>query len=437
MGMRPLLNLLILSLGLLLTRAEQWSLPDALGFARTNAPDARIARQRILAAQAVLQQANAVFWPRMQLQSSYTRTDNPVSVFGTALNQRSYSPSLDFNNVPDADNLNMRGLLTVPLYSGGRNSAGRNAARAGSRAARAESEAVRNTLEFEVARAFYTILKTRRFVEAAESAVRSFETNRFTAEKRFNAGTILKTELLDIDVRLGQAREDLVRARNATTLALVGFKNLLGLEDREVEIIDSSAEEPLGLPIVLPTGGAVRPELKAIASQQQAAEANVRQAKSGYLPRVDAFGQVDHDSGWKFDGSGKSYAVGVMAQWDLWDGQATRGRVSEARAILEQLREEERKLRLALELEAEHARLNLIEADERLAVTEQTIKQAKESLNLTQSRFEQGLALSTQLIDAETALTAARMRRAEAEADRRIAVAAIRKAYGLSQLEGR
>jgi outer membrane protein TolC len=43
--------------------------------------------------------------------------------------------------------------------------------------------------------------------------------------------------------------------------------------------------------------------------------------------------------------------------------------------------------------------------------------------------------LATQLIDAETALTAARVRRAEAEADERIAVAALRKALGLPQIE--
>jgi outer membrane protein TolC len=56
---------------------------------------------------------------------------------------------------------------------------------------------------------------------------------------------------------------------------------------------------------------------------------------------------------------------------------------------------------------------------------------------LTRARFEQGLALATQLIDAETALTAVRARRAEAEADQRIAVAALRKALGLGQLSYR
>jgi len=51
------------------------------------------------------------------------------------------------------------------------------------------------------------------------------------------------------------------------------------------------------------------------------------------------------------------------------------------------------------------------------------------------TRFERGLALSTQLIDSETALVAARVRRAEAESDQRIAVAALRKALALPQLD--
>lgn len=423
---------LLLLLGVLTLRAEEWDLRGALLFATTNSPDTRIAQQRIAAAQAALGQANAAFWPKLQVGSSYTRTDHPVSVFGYALNQQSYSPSLDFNDVPDADNLNVRGILTVPLYAGGRNAAGRRAAKAGTAAARAEAGAVEQVLEFEVAQAFYTIEKTRHFVEAASSAVRSHETNREVAEKRLNAGTALKTELLDIEVHLSEAREELVRARNARALAMTALKNLLGIEDRPIEVV-----EEIGA-IRLPESGEIgqRPELAALAFRQQAAEANVRKAKGGYLPTVDAFGQVDHDYGWKFDGSGKSYAAGVVARWDLLDGQLTRNRVREAESALAIIREEERKVRLRIQLEIEQAQLRLAEANERLGVTERTVSQAEESVSLTRARFEQGLALSTQLIDAETALTAAKVRRAEAEADRRIAVAALRKAQGLSQLEG-
>ena len=74
-------------------------------------------------------------------------------------------------------------------------------------------------------------------------------------------------------------------------------------------------------------------------------------------------------------------------------------------------------------------------ANERLAVSAKTVEQAEESATHNRTSFEQGLALSTQLIDSETALVAARVRRAEAESDQRIAVAALRKALALPQLD--
>ena len=150
---------------------------------------------------------------------------------------------------------------------------------------------------------------------------------------------------------------------------------------------------------------------------------------------MSAFGSLDYDYGWETEGDGKSYTAGVMLQWDLWDGFQTRGKIREAKANVEAAREAQRKVRLALDLEVHQARLNLQQARERLAVTEKAVDQATESETLTAARFEQGLALSTQLFDAETALTGARVRRAEAEADQRIALAALRKALGLPQLD--
>ena len=141
---------LVLLWSLAASAAEPWTLERALKQALAASPDARLAQQRILAAQAGVEQANAAFWPRLQFQSSYTRTDNPMTVFGSILNQRAYSSSLNFNDVPAVDDLNARGLLTVPLYAGGRNIATRKAATANSEAARQDNAAVQNALGFEV-----------------------------------------------------------------------------------------------------------------------------------------------------------------------------------------------------------------------------------------------------------------------------------------------
>ncbi|HEY5915307.1 MAG TPA: TolC family protein [Verrucomicrobiae bacterium] len=415
--------------------SEAWTLERALEQALANNPDARLARHRISAAQAGLEQANAAYWPRVQFQSSYTRTDNPMLVFGSVLNQRAYSYSspMNFNDVPDADDLNARGLVTVPLYTGGRNKAGRAAAKANTEAARQDREAVRNALGFEVARAFHTILKTREFIRAVEATVNSYQANLTIAEKRLEGGTLLKTDVLDLRVRLAQAREDLVRAQNANALASRALRNLLGVEEADFTIADS-APSP-AMPESSDFSG--RAELTAAQQRERAAEEQARGAKGGYLPRLSAFGSLDYDYGWKFDNGGGSYTAGGMLQWDIWDGNLTRAKVREARANLESAREEQRKLRLALDLEVEQARLELKAARERLAVTEQAVIQAAESASLARARFQDGAAIATQLMDAETALVNARVRHAEAEADQRIALAAFRKAVGLPQLESK
>jgi outer membrane protein len=412
--------------------AEPWTLERALQKALAANPDARLAQQRIVAAQAGLEQANSAFWPKVQFQSSYTGGDNPLFVFGSILNQHAYNYGAppNFNNLPAVDDLNARGLVTVPLYAGGKNTAARKAARANTAAARQDDAAVRNALELEVARGFFTVLKTRQFIGAAEATVHSLEGSVEVARKRLEGGTLLKSGMLDIQVRLAQAREELVRARNANALALRALRNLLGIEQGDFEVADSAPAA--SAPESSDFSG--RPELAAARHREQAAGEQVRAAKGSYLPRVNAFGSLDYDYGTYYDRGGGSYTGGAMLQWDLWDGRSTRAKVKEANANLESAREEQRKLRLALDLEVAQARLDLQAAAERLAVTEQAVALAAESVSLTRARFEQELALSTDLIDSEAALLATRVRRAQAEADKRIAVAAVRKALGLPQL---
>ena len=220
-------------------------------------------------------------------------------------------------------------------------------------------------------------------------------------------------------------------ARNANALAGRSLRNLLGIEDGEFVVADTAPT------VTAPDSGDFSPraELAAARQRERAAQEQVRGAKSGYIPRVNAFGSLDYDYGWKYENGGGSYTAGALLQWDLWDGKLTKAKVREANANLESAREEQRKLRLALDLEVEQARLELKSANELVIVTQQAVSQASESAELSRVRFQQGAAISTQLMDAETALLSARVRRAEAEADQQISIAALRKALALPQLD--
>jgi outer membrane protein len=409
-----------------------WTLERAIERATGDSPDARIARQRLAAAQAALRQAQSTWWPRLQLQSGYVYTDNPVSVFGSVLNQQSYSPALDFNNVPDTDNLNLRGTVTLPLYAGGALEARRAAAQARAGASEWDQSTVRQELSFAVVQAWFGVRKAAAFLDTAQAAVHSYETNLAIAQTRYTEGTLLKPEVLDLRVRLAQAQEDLLRARNGQELARRALGNLLGLENTAAEAANETAT------LVTPAAEqdfAARPELEADELRARAARAEVKQARSGYLPSLNAFAAADYDYGWQNHNGAASYTAGLMLKWNLWDGRETSGRVAEAGANLEIAEERRRQTRLDIDLQVHQARLALTEASGRLEVTDKSIALAEESVALTRARFEEGRALATQLIDAETALTGARVRRISAENDRQIAIAALRRALGLPMVE--
>jgi outer membrane protein TolC len=410
---------------------EAWTLERVLEVARTNSPDVRIARARLAGARALEEQAGSMAWPVFRVEAGYGVTDQPMRAFGSILNQRAFSSDLDFNRVPATDNLNLRGTVEMPLYTGGRLAAGRESARAMLAASELSAEAVRRTLAFEVERTFYAVQKARALERAAISAVRAYEAHADVARRREGAGTLLRADVLDMEVRLAQAREDESRVRHGRMLTVEALRMLLGMERGEegFEVSDEAGEDGVE------EGGREgrRPELLAAELQVDAAAAQVKAARAGHRPRVSVVGAVDYDHGWRWDGGGDSYSAGVVVQWDAWDGRLTRGRVREAEAAREQAEEEARRWRLALAFELEQARLALADAEERLVVTATVISRAEESATLTRSRFEQGLALASQLTDAETTLTAARVRRAEAEADRRVARAALRRALGMEE----
>jgi len=410
-------------------RPRALTLPEAVQLALDHNPDLATAQQRLAAADAALRQAEAAFYPQLHVSENYAASDNPVQAFMMTLNQRAFNFNANFNHPDNTENLNTKVLATYPLYNGGSDLAARQAARLGTEARASSLNAVRNGLVFEVTRSFYTIGKARRFVSAADAAVTNMEANVTLASNRFTQGSVLKSDLLDSQVRLAEARENLVLARNALAISETIFRNVLGVgETSDV----TAVEMQFRVPADSATGTldvSQRPELFAAQKAVAAAERQVRAAVGGHLPRVNAFGSYDLDSGnaQRFE---DSWTAGVSVELDVFDGFLVRGKVAEARANLDAARADLRRTELALQLEAKQAQLDLQEAHARLETTGQAVSQAEESEQITRARYAGGLALLTQLLDADSALTSARQRRAAAEADCAIARAALDKALG-------
>ena len=428
-------RLSLLLLAAVAAHAAPWSLDDAVATALKDNPDARVARTRVDAAEALVQQAGAAWLPQLSLSSRYTQTNTPMMAFGSILNQRAFTYALDFNHPGRIDNLNATGTVAYNLYSGGRATAGRTAARAGAEAAQLDLRTAQQQLATEVVRAALNLRKAHEAVIAIEGGAKAYAAAVAVARARFDAGQLLKADLLSLEVQLAQTRENLAAAKHGAALAARAFQFALGLEpsDEPVELL---AEDPALARLAEPDTRdySQRPELLGLAARVRAAEAMIAAARGGRRPTVNAFASYQYDQGWQLDRHGDGWFAGVAVDLNVFDGGQTSGKIREARAQLAEVQELQRKAALGISLEVEQARLAHADAVERLSVSADAVAQAEESAALTRARFDKQAVLTADVIGAEGRLLEARLRHTIAAADERLALVDLRRALGLNPL---
>lgn len=409
---------------------------DAILAALENNPDIETTEQRIQSARAIRRQAASAYYPWVNASAQYARSDNPPQAFMMTLNQRQLNmmdPAFNPNEPDDTENL--RGSLSAQwrLFDGGRREADAHMARLGEEAARLMAEAVRNQLVFEVTRAYYQALQAAAFVEVQADSVKSIEESLRIARERYEAGSAMRTDVLNLETQLAQNREDLIKAQNGYQLALAALNTVMGKPLATADNLSAPPSSASNDPTVSPSSASVeaRAELRAAAIMARIKEYAWRKANREYSPSISVFASSDWDSPVSSDFE-QSYMVGAVAEINLFDGFRTRGARAAARAEWRAAQAEMRKLRDQLQLDLTRAELALREASERLDVTRKNLESAQEALRITREQYEQGAADIALLLQAQVGVTAMRTRNIAAQYDYLVAQADWRRAQGLA-----
>lgn len=415
--------------------AQAVTLEECITAALDHNPGLRAAEYRVEAARAAYAQARAAWYPRIFLAGNYTRTDNPTQAFMMQMNQRSMNmaaPSFDPNEPDDTDN--WRGGVGVQyrIYDGGQRRSGIRMAELSSESQSFMESATRNNLIFEVTRGYYAALQAKAFLDVQDDTVASLEESLRVASERHQAGSAIKTDVLNLDVQLAQAREDRIRARNGFAIALDALNTAIGVD----HLVDASTLSPTPDEPPSPEMNGEdafdveqRPEWLAARHALRIQEENMRRSRGAYAPTVNAFGTMDWDSD-RVDDFERSYVAGIMAEWDLFDGGRRSKGLAEARAHYEEAQATLEQTRQHLTLDLKQAQLESESAHERLAVTGKIIQSAEESLRITRQRYEQGAVDITELLNAEVSLAITRMRHAAAQYEYLTARANVDRARG-------
>ncbi len=398
-------------------RAEAPAAPDlgaCLAAALESNPGLEAATMRTEAARAALEKANAGLMPSIYANGTYSMTDNPTQAFMMQLNQRRLNmadPGFNPNQPGEEENvrLSLGGRWT--LTDGGQRTSAIQAADLGSQSMAAQESAARNALAHEVTRAYYAALQARAFVAVQADTVKSIEESLRIARERLSAGSAARSDVLNLEVRLAEAREGLIRSENTTAIARVALNTAIGRD-----LVPESGPAPCAMNVEdmkedAAATGANRPELAAARLGRQALASAEDAARAQYAPSLSTFASYDWDNAHFHGEYENSYVFGVAVDWELFSFGRRGGAVAEARARRMEAEAQERALSQAVRLDIAQADAEARDARARYDVSGKGLESADEALRITRERYQQGSADISELLNAETALASARLRR--------------------------
>lgn len=397
------------------------TLEASLDYALAHSPTLLRTREQIREQEGVLVTARAARLPSVSASGSASRLDDR-RLESPLYDDRSWSVDVTASQV---------------LYAGGGLQAQERGQRAQVEAARlAFNAAVSDTL-LGVRQQFYAVLLAREVIAVREEALHVLENELTYARSRRDAGTGSDFDLLRAEVAVANARPGLIRARNALKIAQEKLRTTLGATSTPAGDLDLQGSlvvpaRDIALADAVSAARAHRPELLQQERLVQAADQSVIGARSGYQPTVSAVGGYAWTSPSLITSSGNlhGWSAGVQASWNIFDSKATAGKVTQARSRAQQSRFALEERQLAVELEVRTAHASLVEASEVLHASEQVVTQARESLRLSQTRYQAGLSTQLDVLSAQSSLTEARSNLAQAQHDYAVALASLQRATG-------
>ena len=417
---------------------ERLTLSQAVDLALKNNPSVKAADAYAEAVRRAEAEAKAGYYPRVDFSEGFTRSNNPVFVFSSLLNQRQFSEQ-DFQlgslNFPlPHDNFQTLFAAHTALYDAGQTKHHIREARLETQAAKHGMERTSQEVIFSVIRAYLNDLLAAEGVRVAEASVASSEADLSRAQTRQAQGQALSSDVLSATVQLAQAKEELISTRNGVAIAQAGLNVAMGVpEDAPNQThrpLSEAAFDRGTLAERQQRALTARPDYQQSLIGKEEAANGAGTARAEFLPTLNAFGSWEIDNETFTSHGGNSWMAGATLNFNLFDGGARRARLAESHARERQAEALRDQLASAIRLQVREAFLNLTAAGERVEVSRQSASQSQESLRILQNRYEAGLVTITDVLSAETAHARAQRDFLNAVYDERTAFATLELATG-------
>jgi outer membrane protein TolC len=411
-----LISMLLFSASVSAQESVPLSLQEALDAALKNNKEIIVAGLDEERAHARFKQTDAVFLPQINLSYSAMSSNNPLNAFGFKLQQQVVTPA-DFNptvlNDPSATQNFMtkaewlQPILNLDMWSA------RQAAQEQQEVYGFKTKRTKEYVSFEVQKAYAQLQLAHQATGVLEEALQTIHAIYNSTNNRYEKGYLQKSDVLQVQVQVKTAENMLTEARSNIQNASDYLGLLMGTHANVVYQVDSITRVTV-TDYTQTTVPDDRADFKAMQSAVKAHELMINSGKMAYLPKLNAFGEYMLNDSEALGFGSDSYLVGARLSWTLFNGNATRSKISEQRI-------ERNKTVEQLALQKDQAQLELNKTsrqlqDARFAIQQQEIavSQSAEALRIVQNRYQQGLVTTNDVLQSQSLLAQQKLLSAQA-----------------------
>lgn len=314
--------------------------------------------------------------------------------------------------------------LTQPVYMGGQIRALNQITKYAEKLAVASRNNVVQDVVFAVDEAYWTVVSLKAKKKLAESFVNLVDTLRYNVNAMVEEGVATRSDLLNVDVKLNEARIALTKVDNGLTLSRMALAQICGqpvnadmvLEDEDYKSYRPEVPE---YSYDINDVYARRQDLEALRQGISVLKHTEKLALSSMLPKVGVVGAYEFSNPNLNDGFrrkfGGGFSVGAMVSIPIWHWggdynkyKAAQSATAAQRLLLEDMEEK-------VELQVNQAKFSFQEAFKTYDMTVANMKSAEANLENAEYGFKEGVLTTDDVIGAQTAWLKANSEKIDAE----------------------
>jgi TolC family type I secretion outer membrane protein len=350
------------------------------------------------------------------------------------------SAGIDYfrTNAQNGNQKNASLTLSWLLYDFGARSANVEAARQLLSAASATLDATVQSVFLNALQAYYNAQAARAAVTAAIESERASRESLTAAEVRYGVGTGTPSDKLQAQTAWSQATLNRIRTEGAVKTADGTLANVMGLDANETlnlapytpVVPDAAFERDVAA--LIETARQDRPELKAAEALVKSAQSTVAATRAAGLPTLS----LAAGPSWiGTTGGGPTISthgnsIGLTLNVPIFSGFDTTYRVRSAQARVDATSAQRDNVRLQVALDVWTAYQALLTSLEAIRTTADLLASAEQSERVALGRYKAGVGNILDVLNAQSALAAARLQRIQAMLDWHVSRASLAKAVG-------